>query len=207
MAPRPPPGRAGRVWLAARIDVARRASQLLDQKQQLLRREQRRLAELAGHTRRDWDVAAAAADLWNARVLVAGGSDDVRRAAAGAAPAHARIGWATQAGVRYPATAAAELAPVPAMAGSASLAEAAVACGAALDAAVRHAAATTAVARIDAELALTARRLRAIHDRWLPALEAQLDEIELRLDDTEREEITRLRWADRCATTLAGTSP
>lgn len=192
---RAPPGRAGRVWLAERISVARRAAELLDQKQQLLRREQRRLAELADRTGRDWRALAVAADTWNARALVAGGRDELRRAASVAGTAEARIHWASKAGVTYPSTASTDLPPFPALAGTPALTHAADACRRALDAAVRHAATATALSLVEAELAATVRRLRAVRDRWLPQLEAQLGKLDLRLDETEREEITRLRWA------------
>ena len=45
-----------------------------------------------------------------------------------------------------------------------------------------------------AELALTARRLRTIERRWLPEHRDALQTLELRLDEDEREELTRVRW-------------
>ncbi len=195
MARRPPPGRAGRLWLAERIEVARRGGQLLEQKQRLLRREQRRLAELVERTDRDWRARAADAESWNARVLVASGRDDLRRAAPAVAAAEARVEWTNRAGVTYPSEASVALLPIPSLPGSAALGEAAEAGRRALEAAVRHAAATMARRRVDLELLATVRRLRAIRDRWLPRLEAQLDQLDVRLDETEREETTRLRWA------------
>jgi V/A-type H+/Na+-transporting ATPase subunit D len=192
---RPPPGRAGRVWLAERLQLAHRAAELLEHKQQLLRREQRRFGELAGRTRRQWETLAAEADTWNARALIAGGRDELSRVASAVGPAHARLEWASEAGVTYPSTVATDFPEPPSMAGSAALPLAAVACRRALDAAVHHAAATTALARVETELVATVRRLRAIRDRWLPQLEEQLRELDLRLDENEREETTRLRWA------------
>jgi len=192
---RPPPGRAGRVWIAERVEVARRASELLEQKQQLLRREQRRFAELAGRTGHEWETLAAEADIWNARALVAGGRDELHRAASAVDAAEARLIWTNEAGVTYPSTAVTDLPRPPRPAGSPALVQAADACRRALDAAVRHAAATTALTRVEAELVATVRRLRAIRDRWLPHLEAQLEELDVRLDEGEREETIRLRWA------------
>jgi len=202
----PPPGRAGRVWLAERVEVARRATELLEHKQQLLRREQRRLAELAERTGRNWRALAGEADTWNARALVSGGRDDLLRAASVTGAAQARLEWTTQAGVIYPSSAAVALPPLSALTGSAALAQAASACRSALDAAVQHAAAATASSRVNSELAATTRRLRAIRDRWLPRLDTQLSELDLRLDETEREEITRLRWAGRPANPTEGPS-
>jgi ATP synthase alpha/beta family, nucleotide-binding domain len=125
---RAPPGRAGRVRLAERVGVARRAVDLLEQKQQLLRREQRRLAELADRTGRHWRALAAVADTWNARALVAGGCDELRRAASIAGTAEARLGWTGEAGVTYASTASTDLPPFPALAGTAALTQAADAC-------------------------------------------------------------------------------
>lgn len=193
--PARPPGRAGRVWLAGRLDIAHRAAELLERKQELLRHQQRRLAELAERTGREWHVRVALADTWSTRALVLGGRDELRRAAATIGPAHARLGWRTEAGVTYPTTATVELPPPPTLAGAPTVAQAAAACRRALEAAVQHAAATTALRRADAELAATTRRLRAVRDRWLPRLQAQLYDLDLRLDETDREEIIRLRWA------------
>jgi len=192
---RPPPGRAGRVWLVERADVARRAAELLDHKQQLLRGEQRRLSALAERTGEQWRELAAEADSWCARALVAGGGDDLRRGAIGARDAHAQLTWTTQAGVTYPSTARTELPPLPVLGANVALTRAADAYRRALDAAVRHAAASAAAALVTTELTGTTRRLRAIRERWLPDLRAQLDQLDLRVDENEREEITRLRWA------------
>jgi V/A-type H+-transporting ATPase subunit D len=177
--------------------VAQRAVDLLEHKQQLLRREHRRLAELAERTGRDWRTRAAEADIWNARALVSGGRDELRRAAATIGVARASLEWTNEAGATYPSATAVDLPPPPVLAGTPALRYAATASRRALDAAVHHAAAATASARVDAELAATVRRLRAIRDRWLPQLVSQLDALDLRLDETEREEVTRLRWANR----------
>lgn len=206
MPARPPPGRAGRVWLAERVEVAQRAVELLEHKQQLLRREHRRLAELAERTERDWQARSAEADTWNARSLVAGGRDELRRIAPTVGPAQVRLDWTNQAGATYPSAAAVQLAAPPAVSGTPALTRAAAASRRAVDAAVQRAAATAARGRVDAELAATIRRLRAIRDRWLPRLHAQLDTLDLRLDEGEREEITRLRWAGRRPTTPSGRS-
>lgn len=196
------------MWLAGRIEVAQRATELLEHKQQLLLREHRRLAELAERTGRDWRMRAIEAETWNARALVAGGRDELRRAGPTIGWAHARLDWAHQAGVTYPSAAAVDLPPPPALAGTPALAHAAATSRRALDAAVHHAAATTARDRVDREFVATVRRLRAIRDRWLPRLRAQLDALDLRLDETEREEITRLRWSgQRPPTVPSETSP
>ena len=65
----------------------------------------------------------------------------------------------------------------------------------ALTAAVRHAAAARAVLLVSAELAATRTRKRAVEKRWVPRLEGQLLAIRRQLDEQEREEGLRLRWA------------
>lgn len=190
---RPPPGRAGRVWLAERIELAQRAGELLDHKQRLLRREQRRLAEVAERTGGEWRALAGRAETWSARALVGGGRDELARAASRIAPAASRLTWSSQAGVVYPTTAAVELPPPPALDGPSALLEASRACRLALEAAVRHAAALAARRRVDAELDATVRRLRAIRDRWIPRLRRLLADLEVRLEETEREEQARVR--------------
>jgi vacuolar-type H+-ATPase subunit D/Vma8 len=190
-----PPGRAGRIWLAGRIQTAGRAVELLEQKQQLLRQERRRLAELAERTGREWRVLAADAELWNARALVAGGREEIHRARHLAGRAEVRLDWTSQAGVTYPSAAALHLPQPLAPAGPPALATATEACRLALAAAVQHAATTAALARVDAELVAVVRRLRAIRDRSLPRLRAEVVGLDLRLEETEREEATRLRWA------------
>lgn len=190
-----PPGRAGRTWLAARIEVATRAVELLEQKQQLLRRERRRLAEVSRRTGEEWSELATDADRGNLRALVSGGRDELRRAEAAIGAAQARVTWTTLAGAPYPSATGVDLGPPPAVAGPPALVEAVTACRRALDAAVRQAAAAAALRRVESELVVTVRRLRAVRDRWIPRLEAELMQLELRLDDGEREEATRLRWA------------
>ena len=51
------------------------------------------------------------------------------------------------------------------------------------------------VAGFEAQLAATARRQRAIERRWIPEHEAELRRIALTLDEREREDIARVKWA------------
>ncbi|HEX6472336.1 MAG TPA: V-type ATP synthase subunit D, partial [Streptosporangiaceae bacterium] len=64
---------------------------------------------------------------------------------------------------------------------------------AALAAACAHAAAAAAARTVDDEVAATRRRVRAIRNRWLPRLAAALADIELGLEEQEREDGARLR--------------
>jgi V/A-type H+-transporting ATPase subunit D len=62
-----------------------------------------------------------------------------------------------------------------------------------LQAAVRSAAASEALRRIDAEVAVTRRRLRALDKAWLPALQHAMATLELVLEQAEQDDGTRLR--------------
>ena len=59
-----PPGRAGRIWLVGRLEVARRGADLLDRKRQALLREQARVRAEADEARRAWHDAVAEAERW-----------------------------------------------------------------------------------------------------------------------------------------------
>lgn len=64
---RVPPGRAGRMWLRARLDVAERGVALLEQKVRILGDERRRLRALTADTGRDWERACLDARTWTLR--------------------------------------------------------------------------------------------------------------------------------------------
>jgi V/A-type H+-transporting ATPase subunit D len=193
-----PPGRAGRLWLLHRIDAGRRGDEVLDQKRQALVREELRLRAEAADAEADWRRSAADAHRWLDRAAVLGGERglDLARFHAGG-PAEVEVTWRSTLGVRHPVEA--RIAPVAeaasALTGTAALAPAAEAHRRALAAAARHAVASASHRRVAAELALTARRLRTIERRWLPEHEAALQELEIRLDEEEREESGRIRWA------------
>jgi V/A-type H+-transporting ATPase subunit D len=79
--------------------------------------------------------------------------------------------------------------------GNAAVVRAARAFEAALVAAIRSAAADEAVRRLDAEIATTRGRVRALEKRWLPLLQEALAQVELSLEQAEQEEGSRLRRA------------
>lgn len=190
---RTPPGRSARLHLAQRLSTARRAADLLERKRRVLLREQRRLAQVLEGTGVAWADSCARAQRWSVRALVIGDRDEVRRSLA-VQPAQAEVTWQTRMGVTYPATAATRL-PAVVTGGSAAYPPAVEACGQALRDGVAHAAALAAYQRVDDELERTQRRLRAIRNRWIPRLEAQLHGLDVSLDQAEREELTRLRWS------------
>lgn len=198
MALRLPPGRAGRLWLLHRIDAGRRGDDVLDQKRQALVREELRLRAEVADAEAGWRRSAADARRWLDRAALLGGERglDLARFHAGG-PAEIEVTWRSTLGVRHPAEArVVPLEETPStLAGTAALAPAAEGHRRALEAAARYAVASASHRRVAAELALTARRLRTIERRWLPEHEDALRELEIRLDEEEREESGRIRWA------------
>jgi V/A-type H+-transporting ATPase subunit D len=192
-----PPGRAGRLWLRRRQAAAERAAELLDVRLRLLHQERERFTLLAERTGEDWERTCLEANRWLLRAALIGHRRAIRLADDGAT-ADVQLHWNTVMGVRYPF--AASITPPPPSPtspspGTAALVQAAAAIQPALQAAVRHAAAAAALRAIDAELAVTRRRLHAINDRWLPRLAAAATAARLELDEQEQAEAGRLRWA------------
>jgi V/A-type H+-transporting ATPase subunit D len=195
---RVPPGRAGRLWLRHRLAVAERGVGLLEQKLRVLRTAQQRLHGLAERAERDWVIAAADADVWGLRAGLAGGQRALRMAAA-RENAEVHLPWISVMGVRYPGDASC----VPptgepgdgVVAGNAAVVRARTAYDLALQAAVRHAATSAAVRVVDAEVATTRQRQRALRKHWIPRLGQALAELELALEEQDRAEAVRRRWA------------
>jgi V/A-type H+-transporting ATPase subunit D len=195
---RVPSGRAGRLWLVRRLETGRRGVDVLDQKRQVLVREQQRLTvELAGSAR-EWEATARRASAWNDRALALAGERRLRLAAGRVGPSTVAVEWRAALGTAFPAGATIEQAREPdlvALGGGSAVALAARAHAEALVAGAAYAAARAAYDAIAAELAATTRRQRAIERRWIPAHEEALHQLELALDEREREDIARIRWA------------
>ena len=196
---RAPPGRAGRLWLVRRLAVARRGVDVLDQKRQTLLREQQQLSAVLAAATQDWERKARAAAGWNDRALAIAGERRLRLAAApGGRRCEVEVEWRNALGTAFPAGASVHLGPEPdfvALGGGSVVAFAARAHADAVAAAAGYAAARAAHEAVTAELAATARRQRAIERRWIPEHEAALHRVELTLDEREREDIARVKWA------------
>ena len=190
--------RAGRLRLLGRRDTARRASELLRSKEEVLERERARLEGYARRAVDEWQSAwsAAAATLVRARMLGAG--DEITQVSVDR-PANVTPDWQMSMGIAYPGGVQVEPGPPPALASTAALRPVIDAYAEALRAAARHAAAEMAVQRLEDELFATRRRRRAIDDRMLPRLDRQLHELELHLDELDRAEALRVRLAVRRA--------
>jgi V/A-type H+-transporting ATPase subunit D len=194
-----PPGRAGRPWLQQRITTATHGVDLLRSKQQLLSRERRRLVHHREETLREFSQACAEADQWARRANVLSGSAATALVGARlAGRARVEISWRNTMGVLHPDQA---IITTPDFSGTeraalnSAMGPSRDAHVRALEAAARHAVAESALRAVQAELATTQRRLRAIERHRLPMLIAELHSLELRLDEVEREERLVTRWA------------
>jgi len=215
MAEQVPPGRAGRLWLAARLAAAVRGAELLDRKRLLLRSEHDRRLLRRDETARRWEQSCLRAERWAERAGVLGGEADVAMVAdAVAGLAVAEVRWCNTMGVVHPddaRCAPATPSPDALAAANAALAPAAAAFRDALDAAVAHAVAAEAFRRVEVELDATQRRLRGIERHRVPNLRRALQDLTLRLEELEREERVVTRWAqgrhERSRSPGAGRSP
>jgi len=198
MALRIPPGRAGRTWLVARLEIAARGAELLDRKRQALLREQLRLRRELAEARSAWNAAAADVAQWTARSAILDGSVRlellVRHVQGHAA---VELSWSNLMGARLPAAAGIEFPeapPLSALGASSAMVLLDRACREAALAAVRCAAAERAEAEVSAELGRAVRRLRALEDRWIPQHKQALAQLDLALDESQREQSARVRW-------------
>lgn len=196
--PRPPavavpPGRAGRLRLERRLQVARRGADLLDRKLRILQRELPILRADAERAARDWARCAADADQWLLRAALLGGQRAIRLASRGA-NTQVDVGYAVTVGVAHPAAVTCTFRAPESWTGP-TLAAARQAHQAALQAAARSGAASAALRIMEAEAATTRLRLRAVKDRWIPLLEQTRAELALAIDEQERADNARLRLA------------
>ncbi len=198
---RVPPGRAGRIWLVERLQIARRGAELLDRKRRALVSEQARARADAASARHAWEDAASRVALWSDRAAILDGAgrlellaNHVRLAAS------LELGWSNLMGARIPRLVditVPEPPPLSALGASSATVMLARACGAATAAAARYAVAQRVEAAVSAELTLAARRLRALEQRWIPQHERALAQLDLALDESQREQAARVRWVAR----------
>jgi V/A-type H+-transporting ATPase subunit D len=191
-----PPGRAGHNWLRRRQAIAERGLEQLDRKLRILHPERQRLELRADRARADWRAACAEARTWLLRAALLGGQDGIRTARPDQ-EVGVTVRWTTSMGLSYPveATLVTTGPTADQPRGNAAIVPATEAFRAAAMAGSRLAAAEEAVRRMDAEIAVTRRRLRALEKRWLPRLEESLAALELTLEQAELEEGMRLRQA------------
>jgi V/A-type H+-transporting ATPase subunit D len=192
-----PPGRNARQWLRKRLDTTARAIGVLEQKTHALVRERRRLRHHFEETRGSWEQAMREADRWFLKAVVIGGRRQLDLARSRIVAADAQIRWRSLMGVTFPADVrveAPQASGVADVARSSALACAAGAYRRAVESALDHAAAIRALELVEAELALTRRRLRGLDNHWVPRLTHKLHEVELSLAEEEREDMVRAKW-------------
>lgn len=195
---REPPSRAGRLRLRHRLEAAERAASLLEQKLRALRQEQQRLAQRAEDSDREWTHRAREADTWLLRAALLTGQRGLwlaqpeERAVIG-------VRWATTVGLRYPAQADCVLPPPsadsPGLACGTAVVGAEQAYRTALEAAARHAADRAALHAVSAEATATRQRVRALRRHRIPRLADELSTVEIELEEQDRAEGLRRRWA------------
>lgn len=198
---RVPPGRAGRIWLRRRLGEVERGRDQLERKIQILLPERRRLRLHVARLRHEWETLCREALTWHLRLVVLGGEDALRSALPPQAVG-VRIDWTTAMGLTYPTGVEMVRGPAPAgwtgpPLGNAAVVPATDAFREALRAGAQLAAAESALRRVEAETAVTRRRLRALETRRLPAMREALHSLELTLEQEEQEEHTRVRRAVR----------
>jgi V/A-type H+/Na+-transporting ATPase subunit D len=191
-----PPGRAGRIWLRRRLSAAERGREQLDRKLRVLVVEQAKLRAVAESYRRQWVRACGDGSDWLLRAALLGGEDAIRQASP-REPVTVSVTWANTVGVHHPQDVAIadDIDAATAGLSNAALTPAIRAFQQAMIAGVRTAAADEAVRRVDAEIAVTRRRMRALDKRWLPWLHEALAQRELALEQAEQEDGVRLRRA------------
>lgn len=190
----PATGRSGRLRLQHQLAAARSGADLLERKRRILSGELARLRLLTTRTEHAWRAAAAEAARWSVRSQALDGAQRLAEVAP-QGRAVVEISWHAAMGVLYPGDAAVRCPPSRPTGGSSALVMAARAHAAALEAAASHAAAQRALAQVGQELESTRLRQQAIERRWVPRLSEQLRRLTMHLDELEREENLRMRWA------------
>ncbi len=111
--------------------------------------------------------------------------------------ASVELTWSNLMGASLPAAREVTIPPEPPLAAlgrSSAAVLAGSACVQALRAAVALAVAQRAEEELAVELARTGRRLRALRERWIPQHEQALVQLDLALDEVQREQAVRVRW-------------
>lgn len=187
----PPRTRADRLRLVARGEVAKHAAELLHTKEEVLERERDRLGGYARRAEEEWRAIAGAAGAALLRARMLGVSDDLLVPVVGRR-ASVRPNWQVSMGIAYPGTVEVDPGVAPTIVSTAAAGPAIECYREALAAAARHAAASTAVRRLDAELVETRRRRRALEEHLIPSIEAASRELDLHLDELDRDEAMRV---------------
>jgi vacuolar-type H+-ATPase subunit D/Vma8 len=190
--------RSARLHLRANLDLARHAVELLRNKEEALQREQARLEGHAKRTEQQWLDHCRDASTWLLRARALGASSEVASMLDNASqPAEVMVAWQAAMGVTYPGEVHCTPATPPTLTSTAALVPTTAAFQKALTAGAEHAAATAALHRLETELSNTRGRRRAIEQRLQPRLETQLHQLDLDLDERDRDAAVRTQLATR----------
>lgn len=187
--------RAARLRIQSRLGLATHASELLHSKEEALQRERDRLRGHADRTEADWHRRLHHAATWLLRARALGAGAELTTGRKPLEPATVDIDWQTSMGVTYPGTVRTTPGSTPAFTSTAALTPTRDAYAAALDAATEHAAARAALHRVEAELADTRRRRRALEQHLVPRLQTELHRLDLTLDERDRDAALRTQLA------------
>lgn len=193
-----PRTRAGRLRLVARLELARHGVDLLHSKEEALQRERTRLEGHVARTRNQWEQSCTDAAAWLLRSRAMGASEELASIVAfGSNPATVTAHWQASMGITYPGDVDCTPGTEPTVTTTAALRPTIDAYRIALTVAAEHASTTAALRRLDAELGNTRRRRRAIEQRLLPDLEEALRDLDLHLDEQDRDEALRVHIATK----------
>ncbi|MFE3644164.1 V-type ATP synthase subunit D [Streptomyces sp. NPDC059169] len=193
----PTQGRAGRLRLQYRLDTALRGAELLERKLHTLLGRVQVFEQREAAARREWTRLLAEAETRLLRGLLLSGEQALVQATP-AARAEVTVEWSTAMGLRHPTGAVCVPAqrsadePTPR---NTALLQSERAYREALRAGAELAAARAAARLISAEANRTRQRVRALRRHWIPLLTQQLAATELALEQAEREDNVRRRWA------------
>jgi V/A-type H+-transporting ATPase subunit D len=187
--------------LAARLAIAKRGADLLDRKRQALMHEHARVHVEAVEAHRAWRRELDEAERWSARSLMLDGAGRLDLLARHATmSASLALSWSNAMGAQLPSVDRVSVPEPPllsALGGSSAAVLAARAWREAALAAARCAVAERAQTELSTELARATRRLRALENRWIPEHKRAFAQLDLALDENQREQATRVRWLNR----------
>ncbi|WP_084125570.1 V-type ATP synthase subunit D [Demequina sp. NBRC 110054] len=190
----PDVGRAARLRVQRQLAIAEHGVELLERKQRIVAAEHERLLLRGDGLGLRWERAAGDALGWASRAAALDGWETIA-AASPLTSARVSVAPGHVMGLEFPDDATVTVPRPRPVGASTALSYAAESMAAAIAAAASYAASRRAAATVAAELTATRTRRRAVEHRWIPQLTSELLRIERALDELEREENLRVRWA------------
>lgn len=185
--------------LRRRAATATRGRDVLDQKRAVLQHELPAARAAAERARAELRPVLDDAQALLVRAAILSGADELERVAASQqARASVALRWESVMGVPVPHVDSVEIPPPPdagPLGTSATMDVAIERFRAALRAAAVAAAAAARHRRLLEDARRTARRVAALDHVWLPLLHDQIRQVAATLEEVERDELARARWA------------